>query len=61
MTRSDVEAKKRPSGKVCTGKDLAAALAKVDLSDDERRAWSRELKKSRKLLMMKRGASKWER
>lgn len=40
---------------------MAAALAKVDLSDDERRAWSRELKKSRKLLMMKRGASKWER
>jgi antitoxin (DNA-binding transcriptional repressor) of toxin-antitoxin stability system len=40
-----------PDGeKVCTGRDLAEALAKTDLSADEARAWRRDLHASRKTL-----------
>jgi len=36
-----------PPEKVCTGKDLAEALAKVELSTDEAADWSRELRDAR--------------
>ena len=36
--------------KVCTGRDLAEALAHVKLSDDEARAWVRDLRTARKTL-----------
>jgi antitoxin (DNA-binding transcriptional repressor) of toxin-antitoxin stability system len=36
--------------KVCTGGDLAAALAEVELSPEEARAWSRDLGMARKHL-----------
>jgi antitoxin (DNA-binding transcriptional repressor) of toxin-antitoxin stability system len=34
--------------KVCTGRDLAALLAKISLSDSESKAWRRDLAASRK-------------
>ena len=34
--------------KVCTGRDLAQALRRVELSTDEAVAWNRDLKKARK-------------
>jgi prevent-host-death family protein len=34
--------------KVCTGRDLARALRRVDLSTEEAVAWSRDIKKARK-------------
>jgi len=38
-----------PDGeKVCTGRDLAKALREVRLSDDEAKAWRRDLRKARK-------------
>jgi antitoxin (DNA-binding transcriptional repressor) of toxin-antitoxin stability system len=47
-----------PDGeKVCTAGDLAEALSKVDLSTDEAKAWSRDLRKARKAL--KPQADKW--
>lgn len=47
-----------PDGeKVCMGRDLAEALSRVELSADEARAWSRDLKKARKSL--KPQADKW--
>jgi antitoxin (DNA-binding transcriptional repressor) of toxin-antitoxin stability system len=36
--------------KVCTGLDLAEALAKVKLSKDEAKAWGRDLRNARKRL-----------
>jgi antitoxin (DNA-binding transcriptional repressor) of toxin-antitoxin stability system len=36
--------------KVCTGRDLAALLAKISLSDSESKAWRRDLAASRKAL-----------
>jgi prevent-host-death family protein len=36
--------------KVCTGRDLARALRRVDLSTEEAVAWSRDMKKARKAL-----------
>ena len=40
-----------PDGeKVCTGRDLAAALAAAKLSEDEARAWNRDLRDARKRL-----------
>lgn len=36
------------NGKVCKGRDLAEALAKTELPDDEARAWRRDLIKGRK-------------
>lgn len=38
------------SEKVCTGRDLAEALAKVKLSAEEARAWRRDLRAARKML-----------
>jgi antitoxin (DNA-binding transcriptional repressor) of toxin-antitoxin stability system len=43
--------------KVCVGRDLAKALAKTELSDDEAKAWSRDLRTARKTL--KAPADKW--
>jgi prevent-host-death family protein len=37
--------------KVCTGRDLAEALAKVRLSPEESAAWLRDLEESRKNLI----------
>ncbi len=40
-----------PDGKkVCTGPELAEALRKIDLSQDEARAWHRDLMAARKIL-----------
>lgn len=40
-----------PAGeKVCTGKDLAEALAKVRLSEKEARAWRRDMRDARRRL-----------
>jgi len=36
--------------KVCTGRDLAEALAKAKLTDEEAQAWRRDLKNARKTL-----------
>jgi antitoxin (DNA-binding transcriptional repressor) of toxin-antitoxin stability system len=36
--------------KVCVGRDLAEALAKVDLSEAEAAAWQRDLHTARKML-----------
>lgn len=49
-----IPAEKRP----CTGKELAEALAKVELLPAEARAWARDLKAARKLL--KAPIDKWQ-
>jgi antitoxin (DNA-binding transcriptional repressor) of toxin-antitoxin stability system len=36
--------------KVCSGQDLAAALAKTGLTDKESKAWRRDLRSARKVL-----------
>jgi antitoxin (DNA-binding transcriptional repressor) of toxin-antitoxin stability system len=47
-----------PDGeKVCTGRDLAEALATVELPEAEARAWNRDLRAARKKL--KAPADKW--
>ena len=38
------------SEKVCVGRDLAEALAKVDLPENEAEAWHRDLQAARKTL-----------
>jgi antitoxin (DNA-binding transcriptional repressor) of toxin-antitoxin stability system len=43
--------------KVCVGRDLAEALAKTDLLENEARAWRRDLEAARKSL--KAPADKW--
>jgi antitoxin (DNA-binding transcriptional repressor) of toxin-antitoxin stability system len=43
--------------KACTGRDLAEVLAKTKLSDDEAKAWRRDLQTARKTL--KAPAEKW--
>lgn len=43
--------------KVCTGRDLAEALEKTHLSEEEARAWRRDLKAARKRL--KPATDKW--
>jgi hypothetical protein len=43
--------------KVCTGRDLAEALAKVKLTEAEAAAWRRDLKAGRKSL--KAPINKW--
>lgn len=43
--------------KICTGRDLAAALANVELPPDEARAWRRDLVSARKTL--KAPADRW--
>jgi antitoxin (DNA-binding transcriptional repressor) of toxin-antitoxin stability system len=44
--------------KVCVGRDLAEALAGVQLTEDEARAWGRDLKAGRKTL--KALSNKWQ-
>ena len=46
------------SEKVCTGRDLAEALAGTELSEDEAKAWRRDLLTARKIL--KAPAHKWQ-
>jgi len=43
--------------KICAGRDLAEALAKTDLPENEARAWHRDLEAARKSL--KAPADKW--
>ena len=43
--------------KICTGRDLAAVIARKELPESEARAWNRELRKARKSL--KAPANKW--
>ncbi len=43
--------------KVCTGRDLAAVLAKTRLTDEESKAWRRDLRSARKSL--KAPVDKW--
>jgi antitoxin (DNA-binding transcriptional repressor) of toxin-antitoxin stability system len=43
--------------KVCSGRDLAAALEKAKLTDEESKAWRRDLRSSRKVL--KAPVDKW--
>ena len=43
--------------KVCLGRDLAQALAKTELPDEEARAWRRDLQTARKTL--KTPVDKW--
>jgi antitoxin (DNA-binding transcriptional repressor) of toxin-antitoxin stability system len=43
--------------KVCTGRDLGGAVAKVELPDDEAAAWHRDVQTARKTL--KAPADKW--
>lgn len=48
-----------PDGeKVCTGRDLAAALAETGLPEDEAAAWHRDLQAARKTL--KPPVDKWQ-
>jgi antitoxin (DNA-binding transcriptional repressor) of toxin-antitoxin stability system len=44
--------------KVCAGRDLAEALASAELSEDEVKAWRRDLSAARKTL--KAPAEKWQ-
>lgn len=44
--------------KVCTGKDLAEALEKVELTPEEARAWHKDLVAARKALKPQR--DKWQ-
>jgi antitoxin (DNA-binding transcriptional repressor) of toxin-antitoxin stability system len=44
--------------KICTGKDLADALDKVALSEEEAKSWRRELRTARKAL--KGPVDKWK-
>jgi antitoxin (DNA-binding transcriptional repressor) of toxin-antitoxin stability system len=43
--------------KVCVGRELAEALAKTQLPEDEARAWQRDLQAARKIL--KAPADRW--
>jgi antitoxin (DNA-binding transcriptional repressor) of toxin-antitoxin stability system len=45
------------SEKVCVGRELAEALAKVELPEEEAKAWHRDLRAARKAL--KTPANKW--
>ena len=44
--------------KICLGRDLAEVLAGIELSEEEAKAWSRDLRFSRKAL--KTPADKWQ-
>jgi len=46
------------TGKACTGADLAATLAKVSLSEQEAKAWRRDLQNARRHL--KPPSDKWQ-
>ena len=39
-------------GKICTGQDLAVALGKTHLPENEARAWRRDLQAARKTLLL---------
>ncbi|MGB9471828.1 MAG: hypothetical protein WBQ59_20960 [Candidatus Acidiferrum sp.] len=43
--------------RLCTGRDLAEALADIQLPDNERRAWVRDIRRGRKAL--KTPTDKW--
>ncbi|MHB8606760.1 MAG: hypothetical protein ACYDCG_00470 [Candidatus Acidiferrales bacterium] len=43
--------------KICTGRDLAKALARARLSEDDAKAWRRDLRAARK--MLKAPVDKW--
>jgi len=43
--------------RACSGRDLAAALAKTRLTDEESKAWRRDLRSARKIL--KAPVDKW--
>ena len=45
------------SEKVCTGRELAEALAKVEMTEEEAAAWHRDLRQGRKTLKVP--ADKW--
>lgn len=47
----------RKKEKVCTGRELAKVLAKARLSEDEAKAWRRDLRSARKRLKVP--ARKW--
>ena len=48
-----------PDGeKVCTGRDLAEALDKINLSDEEAKEWRRDLQAARKMLKVP--TDKWQ-
>ena len=44
------EKMKRKKEKICKALDLAKALAKTGLSEEEAKAWRRDLKSARKIL-----------
>lgn len=44
--------------KICTGRDLAAALAKIELPEEEAKAWRRDLIAARK--MLKAPVDRWQ-
>jgi hypothetical protein len=44
-------------GKICSGRDLALVLGQTQLSEDEARAWIRDLRAARKTL--KAPGDKW--
>lgn len=44
--------------KVCLGRELADALGKTELAEDEARAWNRELRAARK--MLKAPSDRWK-
>lgn len=44
--------------KICTGRDLAAALAKIELPKEEAKAWRRDLIAARK--MLKAPVDRWQ-
>jgi len=44
--------------KICTGRDLAAAITRNELPESEAKAWNRDLRKARKSL--KAPADKWQ-
>jgi hypothetical protein len=46
------------SEKACVGRDLAGVLVKTNLSNDEARAWYRDLKAAHKSLRIP--ANKWQ-
>ncbi len=50
--------KAKPKVKRCTGRELAKALAKVNLTDEESHQWRHELEAARKALKPQR--DKWQ-
>ena len=44
--------------RVCSGRDLAAALSEIELAPEDARAWRRDLQAARKILRVP--ADKWQ-